>query len=106
MFTNKEVTLLLWEHYRNVMRFSNPQETNKPMLVFLGNLSVEEVADKVRSSDTIREAAHEIRQSLLDYDFNLDDRFGDAQHLQLSWNAIFLPEPILSFLLLYLVQTH
>ena len=62
------------------MKFTNPYEENKSMMVFLGNLSMEEIADKVRTIDIIKEAANKIRNSFLD--INLGDRFSDVNDLQ------------------------
>ena len=57
-----------------------------------------EIADKVRSIDIIKEAATKIRNSLLDINFNLGDRFSDVSDLQDSWNNMTVPEILMNFL--------
>ena len=44
------------------------------------------MAETIRSTDPIKQCAELIRQSLLDTDFELNDRFCDANDLKTSWN--------------------
>ena len=97
-FTNREIKFLLINHYKDNVKFTNPYEANKSMMVFLGNLSIEEIADKIRSIDIIKEAASKIINSLLDSNFNLGDRFSDVNDLQNSWKNMTVPEPLMNFL--------
>ena len=39
-----------------------------------------------------------IRQSLLETDFSLDEEFGDANQLEMSWQATPIPNPLIEFL--------
>ena len=65
-FTNREIKLMLINDYKDNVKFTNPYEANKSIMVLLGNLSMKEIADKVRSIDIIKEAATKIINSLLD----------------------------------------
>ena len=55
------------------------------------------MAETIRSTDPIKQCAEVIRQSLLDTDFELNDRFCDANDLKTSWNNVNISEPLLKF---------
>ena len=55
------------------------------------------MAETIRSTDPIQQCAELIRQSLLDTDFELNDRFCDANYLKTSWNNVNIPKPLLKF---------
>jgi len=55
------------------------------------------MAETIRANDPIRQCAESIRQCLLEYDFDLQDRFCDMNDLKTAWESIKIPEPLLSF---------
>ena len=95
--TNREVKLLLVNHFGGKIYFSQPKQVNKSLMFFSQNVTVEDVAQTIRNTDPIKECAQQIRKSLLDVDFNLNDRFCDAADLEESLNAISIPDPLLNF---------
>lgn len=92
--TNREVKILLTHHFTDQICFSQPKQLNKSELFFSKGVSTENMADKIRVTDPIKECAAIIRQCLLEVDFDLQDRFCDATDLKTSWNAVPIPEPI------------
>ena len=56
------------------------------MILFSSKLTVEDVVQKMKSIDVVKDTARMIRQSLNTVEFGLDDRFGDAEELASSWN--------------------
>ena len=67
------------------------------MILFSSKLTVEDVVQKMKSIDIIKNTARMIRQSLNTVEFGLDDKFGDAEELASSWNRCELPDILISF---------
>ena len=98
LLTNKEVKLYMVEIFGDRIQFSKPKERNQSLLVYSSTLTADQVADKLRALDSVRDAGQLIRQSLLTTDFNLDDEFGEAIQLEHSWKRTSVPEPLIEFL--------
>ena len=96
--TNREVTILLTNHFSDQICFSQPKQLNRSGLFFSKGITNENMAETIRSTDPIRQCTDIIRQSLLDIDFDLQDRFCDANDLRTSWNAVSVPELSLKFM--------
>ena len=85
--TNKEVKLLLISHFSDDIKFTLPKQKNRSMLFFSAHVTKECLAEAIRAGDPIQECAKIIRQSLLAVDFDLQDRFCDANDLRRAWNS-------------------
>ena len=66
-------------------------------MVFLKVVSTEEIVDSLRSTDIVEKCALLIRESLLETNFDLGDKFCDANDLRQSWTNTPLPEALLRF---------
>jgi len=66
-------------------------------MCFSKSVTAKSMAETIRSTDPIKQCAELIRQSLLDTDFELNDRFCDANDLKTPWNNVSIPEPLLKF---------
>ena len=66
-------------------------------MIFLKNLSAEDLVDTIRANDPIRESAKIIRGLLLERNFDLQDKFCDAHDLEESWKNIVGQELITIF---------
>ena len=66
-------------------------------MVFL-NVNPADMADVIRSSSPITQCASTIRNALLDFNFDLEDKFCDSVDLQDSWNNMNIPDELLTFL--------
>ena len=86
--------LLKYERFKD--KSSEDKSTNHKNEAWTNIIS--DMAETIRSTDPIRQCADIIRQSLLDIDFDLEDRFCDANDLRTSWNAVPVPEPLLKFM--------
>ena len=84
-FNNRELKLLLSIHFGLSITFSKPVEANKPLMFFSSKLSIYEVVEVVRSCNSITECAMLFRDILHQQDYNLHDKFCDAQVLEHSW---------------------
>lgn len=96
--TNREVKILLINHFSDHISFSRSNQLNNSEFFFSKSVTTESMAETIRSTDPITQCAKIIRQSLLDVDFDLQDRFSDANDLKTSWNSVPIPEPLLKFL--------
>ena len=95
--SNREVKVLLMCHFGDNIRFSRPKQLTKSVMFFGNNVTAETMAETIRNADPVRECALLLRQSLLETDFDLNDRFCDASDLEKSWNKVKIPEPLLKF---------
>ena len=66
-------------------------------MFFHSSVTVEDVADMVRSKCAIRECAALLKESLKTVEFELDDSFCDEQELRISWKNVTIPDPVLAF---------
>ena len=97
-FNNKEIKLLITQHYGDDICISTPSEANKPSLVYLTKNSKADMVDLIQSIDPIKDCATEIRRHFLNEDFSLEDRFCEANDLQEAWERIKFPEPVMKFM--------
>ena len=95
--SNKELKLMLCDHFGNGIKFSKPIEANKPLMFFSSALQTEEVADVIRSCNPVTECAILLREALEKLDFGLNDKFGDAQDLRSSWTKSKIPDVFVNF---------
>ena len=97
-FSNRELKLLFYEHYGSNVCFADSRgNPNKSAMVFLKVVSTEEIVDSLRSTDIVEKCALLIRESLLETNFDLGDKFCDANDLRQSWTNTPLPEVLLRF---------
>ena len=95
--SNKEVKLFVIEHFGEEIQFICSKRKNESMILFSSKLTVEDVVQKMKSIDIVKDTARMIRQSLNTVEFGLDDKFGDAEELASSWNRCELPDILISF---------
>ena len=79
------------------MTYSFPQEANKSAMVFLKTSTAEMMADRIRSNDPLVQSAKILRDSIMEIDFGLQDKFCDKHDLEKSWENIVIPPPVLTF---------
>lgn len=95
---NREVKVLLTEKFGSELSFSQPKQANKSQMFFSTRVTTaDKLAETIRSTDPIRECAETIRQCLLKMDFDLDDRFCDANDLETAAANMVVPDPLLKF---------
>lgn len=94
---NREVKVLLTEHFGSEISFSMPKQVNRSQMFFCSSVTSEDLAETIRNTDPIRQCAETIRQCLLELDFDLQDRFCDASDLETATANMVVPEPLLKF---------
>ena len=97
-FSNREVKILLLNHFGDNINITISQNVRKSAMAFLKTCNIDDMADKIRLTDPINECATILRNSLMDVNFGLQDKFCDASDLEDSWNNIDIPQPLLKFL--------
>lgn len=95
--TNRDVKLFLVNHFGDKVVFSYPRQKNKSIMCFSRCVTPTSMAETIRTTDPISLCAKQIKQSLQEVDFDLQDRFCDANDLERSWYDMDIPEPLLRF---------
>ena len=94
--SNKEVKLFML-HFQDKIQFRESEQANESLLAFSSNLEMKDVIKKLRSLNTVKIAAQTIRKCLLEADFDLEDKYFDAQELNHSWKGMVLPAGLGAF---------
>ena len=98
-FHNRDVKIFFFRHFGSSIYFTYPDQLRKSLMVYSVPCNRADVlAECIRSIDPVQVCASVLRQSLDSHDFNLDDRFCDAQDLKHACSSMRMPEPILRFL--------
>ncbi len=97
-FTNRDVKLLLTNKFGDRITFMGSRQANKPTLFYLDNVSEADMAEMISCSDPIKEVAKALRETILHQDFDLQDRFCDANDLRKAMNSITIPDDVSLFL--------
>ena len=63
-FNNRELKVLLTKMYGERLKFSVPEEVNKSVMIFLEDCPVEEMADRIRTHNPLKECASILRDEL------------------------------------------
>ena len=97
-FRNRDVKIFLLRKFGRSIDFTYPDNVHKSLMVY-NVLCVRTgvLAERIQSIDPVQVCASVLRESLESHDFDLDDRFGDAQDLKLACSNMKIPEPVLKF---------
>ena len=94
----KILKVLLVHRYGEIISFSRAHSSNQSSLVFLSEISKEDIAETVRNFNSIKESAEMVRKFLLQEDDVLKDKFYVANDLLDAWNSMKIPENVLECL--------
>ena len=95
---NRDVKVLLINHFDERIDFAYPDSSRKCMMVFGVNKNQANVlAETIRSINPFQVCASVIRRELSNYDFDLTDRFCDAEDLRKSISNFNIPDVTLQF---------
>ena len=84
---NRQLKELLTAKYGNQITFSRSGYNKTSAMFYLDCVPSEQVAETIRENDPINECATILRNSLLNVDFGLRGKFGDARDLVSAWNG-------------------
>ena len=104
--SDKDIELFLVELFGSSIQFCSSERKNESLMVFSimvfsSEIELQDIVKKMRSLDSIKTAAATIRQSLLDLDFGLDDKFCDAEELKEASRKKVMPDVLLTFSTLF-----
>lgn len=97
-FRNRDVKIYFLKQFGKSIDFTYPSVQHKsPMVYSALNVKTDDLAERIRSMDPLQACASVLRESLESHDFDLDDRFGDAQDLKFACSNMKIPEPVIKF---------
>ena len=82
---NSEVKSYLTETFGSEIQFAPSERKKESHMVSSSSTSTDDVMKRLRSIDSTKLAAKKIRDVFLAMDFNLQDKFCDAENLRNSW---------------------
>lgn len=94
---NRDVKKYLIDFYGDKIQFCPSHKVNEPELCFSADITVEELAQKLRCQNVVRSAGEILRESLEKVNFNLDDSFCDGNELKDSWENTPIPDQLMTF---------
>ena len=103
--TNSELKTYFTEAFGWEIQFAPSEWKNESHMVISSSLSIEDVIKRLKSVSSTKVAAKKIREAFLAMDFNLQDKFCDAQDLKDSWGQFCVPDKLITFLEHCLIQT-
>ena len=85
--SNLEVKTYLTDTFGFEIQFAPSERKNELSMVFLSSISIDDVIKRLRSIDSKKLAAKKIRDVFLAMDFNFQDKFCDAEILEIRGNT-------------------
>ena len=96
-FNNSEVKTYLTETLVSEIQFAPSEQKNESQMIFLSRISVDGVIKRLRSIDSTTLAAKKIRDIFLAMDFNLQDKFCDAEDLRNLREQFCISDELITF---------
>ena len=105
-FDNKELKVLLHNHFEDDISFSFSDNLRQSCLVYHNNIDKNEIVEQVRNSNPVKITASSIRTAIVNETSPLKDKFCDANDLSDAWTGMKIPDAILEFLCVLLNVNH
>ena len=83
--TNLEVKTYLTDIFGSEIQFAPSERKNELSMVFSSSISIDDVIKRLRSIDSTKLAAKNIRDVFLAMDFNLQDKYCFTKDLRNLW---------------------
>ena len=96
--TNKHARKLLVDHYGDEIRFCPSHRKNESDLVFSVDVTLDDVAKCLRNRNACQTAGEILSEAFDKVDFNLADKFCDANEIRQSWLNTCMPDDFLTLL--------
>ena len=77
---------MLIAHYEHAVCFTYPKDQTNSQMFYSANITCEDVAERLRSTDTIKECAQKLRDECKQYQFELDETYKLAEDCDLSYD--------------------
>lgn len=95
-FRNRDVKLYLLNMYGNDVSFFTPQSAKAPTIFFKNSAvdSMPQHSDREMTSDILKQCGLLLRKCFLKEDFELNDKFCDANELEKAYRDIAIPDEV------------
>ena len=97
VFNKSEIKLLITEVFGDSIQMCYSERKSESMFMYSSKIDIQDVIDKLRSLLGIKIAAQKLRKLLLSFDFELNDKFCDAEELKKAWENKSMPDEFLTF---------
>ena len=81
VFNNSEIKTFLISAFTDEIQFSNSDKVNELQIVFSSKIDIQDIVQILRKINIIKEAAIQIRQGFSSMNFNINNKFCDAEEL-------------------------
>ena len=85
---NRKIKEVLLGHYGDSICFTYPRDRSQSQMFYSCNIASQDMAEIVRKKDVVKECAEILKRECKLYDFNLDDKFCDADDLKHSTSEL------------------
>ena len=89
---NNKIKMFLTEMIGDDIQFCKLYAKNQSLLIFSAKLSMQDIVQRLQSINMYKEVASNLGDILLPTSFDIDDKFGDANELEHSWEFITIPK--------------
>ena len=97
VFNNSEIKTFLISTFIDEIQFSNSDKVNESQIVFSSKIDIQDIVQILRKINIIKEAAVRIRQGFSSMNFNINNKFCDAEELAETWDNFNIPDEIIAF---------
>ena len=97
VFNNSEMKTFLISAFTDEIQFSNSDQVNKSQIVFSSKIDIQDIVQILRKINIIKEAAVQIRQGFSSMNFNINNKFCDAEELAETWDNFNILDEIIAF---------
>ena len=96
-FRIRDMKQMMSDEFSDSITFIPNPRINESDIVFSSDITKAELAVKINNLDVMKKSGEQLRQSLLDVDFGLDDKFCDADDLKDAWENTIMPSELSTF---------
>ena len=89
---NNEIKTFMEDTFGEDIQLCSSERKNQSLFVFSSKISIKDILNKLQSLDTTKAVATKLRESLLSVDFNLNNKFCDAEELRELWQTTKMPD--------------
>ena len=94
---NRDDKKFLLDHYGDKIQFCPSHRANEPEMFFSLEISVKDIAAKMRDMNFVKSCGEILREALRIVDFKIGDKFCDGHQLKESWETTQMPDQLLTF---------
>ena len=97
VFNNSEIKTFLISAFTDEIQFSNSDKVNESQIAFSSKIDIQDIVQILRKINIIKEAAVQIRQGFSSMNFNINNKFCDAEELAETRDNFNIPDETIAF---------